>query len=171
MSDSLMTPADVYVACVDTWGRPRLDPCWHPASPVRPVTAFCLPLNLLAWNLNVMNQCREIDGVNVVAGDGLDLDWGVARHGWTWLNPPYSAPGPWLQRMRRGAALVKLDPSTRWWEQTLRPGVTAIGLFNKRLKYPRTDGGKQMTANFPSAIILYNMGLRPALPVTWMRKL
>ena len=46
--------------------------------------------------------------------DGLQKDW----NGRVWLNPPYSEPAPWLERLMRhgdGIALVLASTDTKWF--------------------------------------------------------
>lgn len=137
-----MTPKWVYDAVEAAWGRPVLDPCWHPQSPVKPVHAYCLES---AWN----------DQVIVHAGDGLQGAWNLS--GWIWLNVPYSNVTPWLRKAwefdQPFAALLKFDPTTRWYEEFVRSRDCDVGVFPERLKYGRTDGGKQMSASFVSCLV------------------
>ena len=46
--------------------------------------------------------------------DGLQKDW----NGRVWLNPPYSEPAPWLDRLLKhgdGTALVLASTDTKWF--------------------------------------------------------
>lgn len=54
--------------------------------------------------------------VNLWPSDGLTIDW----HGKVWCNPPYSAPGPFLQRLAQhgnGIALVLASTDTGWFQE------------------------------------------------------
>ena len=50
-------------------------------------------------------------------GDGLSQPW----EGRVWLNPPYSNPQPWIERLVAhgdGVALIAADTSTGWWHHS-----------------------------------------------------
>lgn len=190
-----MTPPEVYRACEDAWGRPVLDPCWHPASPVRPRYAGLLwtnfvghksirrrttplliggpeghPSNPDEWA--VTWPMRLIRGYRWMGGPAEPI-WGWE---WAWLNPPYSNPEPWLRAFAEsgvpGVALIKADPSTKWWNRWVwHKRATRVGFFHQRLRYARVDGGKQYAANFPSALVIYGIpGSRwPSLDIEWVR--
>ena len=69
--------------------------------------------------------------------DGLQKDWS----GRVWLNPPYSEPSPWLDRLLRhgnGVALVLASTDTRWFHDYV---VKATGLLfvRGRPKFLRDD--------------------------------
>lgn len=110
------------------------DPCWHPDSHVRPRLVAC-------------------DGVEL---DGLVETW----RGSTWVNPPYSRPGPWVERCEAHAAtgapvvaLLKCDPSTRWAAGVWRADARVF--FSRRLKF---EGyGKALGAPFPSWLGVWNV--------------
>jgi len=118
--------------CTPAWltallGAFNLDPCSNPRSTVRADKSYQLERG----------------------EDGLALPWSGA----VFVNPPYSKPLPWAQRLaaHRGpwVALVKLDPSTRWWAALMDAGPI-VAPFRKRLRF---EGDKAMTANFPSALV------------------
>lgn len=81
--------------------------------------------------------------------DGLLVPW----RGSVFCNPPYSDVGPWAVKLAAHdgpwVALVKLDPSTRWWA-TIMMATPTIAPFRKRIKF---EGDRAMTANFPSVLI------------------
>jgi len=87
--------------------------------------------------------------------DGLCVEW----FGRTFVNPPYSAPLAWARKAvaSRGAAttamLVKLDPTTRWWE-ALIDGGGQVHLFRHRLRFESPADSRGMVANFPSALVI-----------------
>lgn len=94
----------------------------------------------------------------VVSNDGLALAWGARS---VFVNPPYSNPLPWAMKLAAHnapwCALVKLDPSTRWWAALMEASPT-IAPFRKRLRFESTPASesvsaKGMTANFPSALV------------------
>lgn len=85
-------------------------------------------------------------GVGGLESDGWETEEAI------YCNPPYSDPGPWMWRCATAGvpavALVKLDPSTRWW-----PESHHIGLIRGRIRFegPHVSG----PAPFPSALILW----------------
>jgi hypothetical protein len=91
----------------------------------------------------------SLDGTGL-GGDGLLLHWDGYS---VFCNPPYSNPLPWAQKLRDHdgpwCALVKLDPTTKWWAALMEAGPT-VAPFRKRLKF---EGEKSMTANFPSVLV------------------
>lgn len=98
--------------------------------------------------------------------DGLAFDWGILS---TFANPPYSKVLPWALKLaaHQGpwVALVKLDPTTRWWA-TLMTADPTVAPFRKRIAF---EGDKAMTANFPSALV-YSAWRPPAalVPHLWL---
>lgn len=136
--------------CTPAWlatlvGRFDLDPCSNPMS-----------------HVNSYATCMRGHGVdhrlNSIADDGLSLDWSSFRS--VWLNPPYSNVGPWAVKLSEyfgpWCALLKLDPTTRWWATLMRTNPT-IAPFRKRIKF---EGAQSMSANFPSVLLF--SGWRPS---------
>jgi len=121
-SDEWCTPRDLALDL----GTFDLDPCSNDRSHVRTERRICLPEN------------------------GLVAEWS----GSVFVNPPYSNPMPWCQRLalHRGpwVALLKLDPTTKWFAELVRCGASHAA-FRKRLSFER-PGKKPMTANFPSVL-------------------
>lgn len=86
--------------------------------------------------------------------DGLAMDWAEDWSGRSvFCNPPYSRPLPWAQKLAAHdgpwCALLKLDPTTRWWAALMEAAPT-VAPFRKRLKF---EGDVAMTANFPSVLV------------------
>lgn len=81
--------------------------------------------------------------------DGISFAW----IGSVYCNPPYSDVGPWATKLAAHdgpwCALLKLDPTTRWWA-TLMSASPTFAPFRKRIKF---EGDKAMTANFPSVLV------------------
>lgn len=136
-TDSWCTPRWL----TDLLGRFDLDPCSNAQSTVQ-----------------AGYQC-SLDGSGTL-GDGLTARWGSFS---VFVNPPYSNPLPWCLKLRDHAgpwvALLKLDPTTRWWA-ALMEATPTIAAFRKRLKFDSTPtseavSAKGMTANFPS-VLLYS---------------
>lgn len=99
--------------------------------------------------------------------DGLALPWDTTALGVVhcsqarvFVNPPYSAPGPWAERLRthRGpwAALVKLDPTTRWWAALMAGDGARYAAFRKRVRFEPPVGwtGPVTGARFASALVM-----------------
>jgi len=124
----------------DDWCTPRglaqalgmfdLDPCSNPRSHVQARVRYALPQN------------------------GLQLPW----MGRVFLNPPYSDVLPWATRAVEHTppgtvvALVKLDPTTKWWAKFMELRGVNWAPFKHRIKFERPDK-PPFTANFPSALI------------------
>jgi len=153
MSDEWTSPPEVAEACTAVWGRPALDPCWKPSSPVRPLTGL------------VYGNPGQASDVRIVRRNGLSVEWWeyMDSSGWIYLNPPYSHPGRWLRKLEdavalgyavRGAALIKCDPSTKSWCRHVWDSDIPcyVGFFRSRLKH---GGEKDHSANFPSALVIY----------------
>lgn len=87
-----------------------------------------------------------------LGSDGLKSSW----VGSVFCNPPYSDVGPWAARLVEHdgpwVALLKLDPTTRWWA-TLMSAAPTVAPFRKRIKFETDRPGKGMTANFPSVLV------------------
>ncbi len=98
--------------------------------------------------------------------DGLMCNWHDMS---VFVNPPYSNPLPWAQKLRDHngpwCALLKLDPSTKWWA-ALMEATPTVAPFRKRLKF---EGEQSMTANFPS-VLVYSAWRPPAalVPHLWL---
>lgn len=79
-------------------------------------------------------------------------EWGTS----TFVNPPYSDPGPWCEKAaieaRRGKTVVMLlrgDTSTRWFHEYVLP-YAELRFIKGRLKF---DGAHP--APFASIIAIY----------------
>jgi hypothetical protein len=145
----------------DNWCTPKwlaealgpfdLDPCSNAASHVRAGQRFGLEY--------------DIDGIEEpwCSTDKTAGPWSV------FCNPPYSNPLPWAKRLRDHTgpwcALLKLDPSTKWWA-VLMEAMPTVAPFRKRLKF---EGEQSMTANFPS-VLVYSAWRPPAalVPHLWL---
>lgn len=127
----------------DLLGRFDLDPCSNAHSTVQ------------AFERCQLEQSLD---ESVVSNDGLAFDWGRRS---VFVNPPYSDPLPWCRKLRDldapWCALLKLDPSTRWWA-ALMEATPTVAPFRKRLTFESTPASesvsaKGMTANFPSVLV------------------
>lgn len=126
--------------------------------------------------LDPCSNGTSIVGARVnLSSRGLTEDWlDLARGGLVFVNPPYSGPGPWLQKCSEEAwrgcrvlALIKADPATRAWDHVWA-NCTAIGFPRSRLMYLSPDRHKRTFkaskkkpagANFPSALVLWGHDL------------
>jgi site-specific DNA-methyltransferase (adenine-specific) len=86
--------------------------------------------------------------------DGLDREWGQS----VFLNPPYSAPVPWVKKAytesQKGKLVVGLlrgDTSTRWFHDWVLP-YAEVRFIKGRIKF----NGKP--APFPSIIAIWRAG-------------
>jgi DNA N-6-adenine-methyltransferase (Dam) len=88
---------------------------------------------------------------------GLERDWPTDQL--VFINPPYSDPLPWVKKAAahkgRILLLLKLDPSTEWYQYSKFFRVIPI---TSRIKFDRTDGGPAMAAPFPSVLWERNGG-------------
>lgn len=103
-------------------------------------------------NLRSHIKAREVAGL-FLGCDGLRARWEDDCS--VFCNPPYSNVGPWAEKliMHCGpwGALLKLDPTTKWWATLMRANPT-VAPFRKRIKF-ESGTGKDMTANFPSVLV------------------
>src|ERR1700682_423971 len=70
--------------------------------------------------------------------DGLSEAW----RGRVWLNPPYSAPDPWLERLARhgdGIALVLASTDTKWFHDFIATFASAILFMKGRPQFLRDN--------------------------------
>lgn len=136
-SDDTFTPRDEVdrmVKFFEPLGGLDCDPCWHPASLVRPRQGITR------------------------AEDSLTKVW---RPGNCWMQPPYSNPGPFLERLAdyidRGnlaLGLVKCDFTTSWWKKYIWGMAKSASYPHRRMRFIRQDGTLG-TAPFLSAQILW----------------
>ena len=93
-------------------------------------------------------------------GDSLKLEtWDSG--GVVWLNPPYSDPEPFLRKAfvesRKGVttvALIKGDPSTRWWNVIVKDKALVYWIPN-RLRFYYKGKPTKYAASFPSVLAIY----------------
>ncbi len=74
----------------------------------------------------------------VLPKDGLEDEW----FGRVWLNPPYSDPKPFLEKMVQhgnGIALVLASVETFWFHKYIWESATAVFFQKGRPKYLRED--------------------------------
>ena len=84
-------------------------------------------------------------------GDGLSASW----FGLIWLNPPYSKPGPWVDKWLEhgnGVCLVPMSKS-KWFNRLWSSEVAMVNL-QPNIKFMRPDGpDKQIFLGFVIASI------------------
>ena len=78
-----------------------------------------------------------------------------------YMNPPYSKPEKFLSTAAHYSllgittvALIKGDPSTRWWNSYVKP-FAQIKWIPKRLRFWYKDQPTEHMANFPSVLAFY----------------
>ena len=94
--------------------------------------------------------------------DCLKVNWiDYANGGVVYLNPPYSDPEPFLSQAVKykplgitTIALLKGDPSTKWWNRTVKNEATLIWL-PKRIKFYLNGEPTEYAASFPSVLAIY----------------
>ncbi len=100
---------------------------------------------------------------NLVGGYGncLELNWCDRAWGVVYLNPPYSNPSPFLAnavyymtKRVTTVALIKGDPSTRWWNDYVEP-YAQLKWIRKRLRFYYKGQPTEHAANFPSVLAFY----------------
>jgi hypothetical protein len=145
----------------------------------KPDTDRWLTPKALAWALGRfdLDPCTEAGGSHILAAntysldrgeDGLVLPWG----GRVFCNPPYSQPLPWAMKLSQypgpWVALVKLDPTTRWWA-ALQLAGPQTRLFRRRQRFERPEGGGTGgVANFASALLWHSWDLpEEVVPYLW----
>ncbi len=143
IGDSWRTPPVVLDAvrdfCRHATGKARItvDPCSGPGSLVDARRTIALP------------------------EDGLTVPWGP---GVAFVNPPYSAPAPWMglcalhgQGDDHAIALVNAATSERWWPRDMQ----AVCFWRGRVKFLDPDGRAHHSNTRPSALLYW--GVQPAL--------
>lgn len=89
--------------------------------------------------------------------DGLSQPW----EGHVWLNPPYSKPAPWLERLSLhgdGMALIFARTETGWWQEHVWPKADLLLFLRGRLSFVRAEPSDEIVghnAPAPSALVAY----------------
>lgn len=93
-----------------------------------------------------------------IADDGLTRPW----NGFVWLNPPYSTPGPWVERLAKhpagGIALVFARTECRWFQEQVWGAAHAVFFIAGRLRFHRAVSGEQAKLNAPAPSVLVAYG-------------
>lgn len=78
-----------------------------------------------------------------------------------WLNPPYSKPAPWLERMAahgNGVALIFCRTETGWWHEHVWPVATSFRFLRRRVSFLPADGLERVAHNAPAPSVLVAYG-------------
>lgn len=120
-----------------------------------------------------LDPCSNPTSV-VRAGCGImEPDDGLAATPWwsrteavpalVYVNPPYSKPGPWVERAAKESAsglchvimLVPVSIATNWWADHVWPHAAAVGFMRKRVAF-LDERGKPVSGNrFETALLYY----------------
>ena len=85
--------------------------------------------------------------------DGLKVDWADSR---VWLNPPYGRfIVPFLERMRRGIALLPSRTDCKWFHYLVANRADAIYFLKGRVRFIDKDGRKAGSPAFASMLVAY----------------
>jgi len=101
--------------------------------------------------------------------DGLVQPW----YGRVWLNPPWSNPGPWIDKIlwfmrelpeyNEVMLLVRNDPSTAWWSVAWKH-ATAIAFLPERTRYHQVGESGEIepcgTPTFTSVVFYFGHDAR-----------
>lgn len=145
------------VAEVHPVDEESLDHCCTPPDVLDPVYRFWLDgidIDPCSNEHSIVVARRRI----CLPEDGLAADWSAPnRRARAWMNVPFSAPTPWIERawamhilgVTESLILVKGDWTTQWW-RSLRRG--SVCLWKRRI--PFRHGGKRLSAaaSFPCAL-------------------
>lgn len=85
--------------------------------------------------------------------DGLSREW----RGRVWLNPPYSQPWVWLDRLVEhgdGIALVPADTANRGFQRS-GPEADVACFLRDRVQFVKLDNDNKTSARFPSVLLAY----------------
>lgn len=83
--------------------------------------------------------------------DGLTQPW----DGRIWLNPPYSNPRPWIEKLSwngNDVALLPADTATSWFHDFVTK-ADGFCFIKGRLRFVRNDRGEETSARFPSILV------------------
>lgn len=87
--------------------------------------------------------------------DGLSLDWSGKR---VWLNPPYSNPKPFVEKLvkcNNGILLTFNRLDTRMFQDIVLPNASGILFMRGRVKFYRPDGQEGGTSGCGSVLVSF----------------
>ncbi len=144
-TDERFTPPEVLEWRDAVWSAGAdTDPAWHPRS----------------FSTAALTYTRR--------QNGLAAPW----YGRVWLNPPWSDPGPWIDRLLahvrqlpiapglhpEGMLCVRNDPSTAWWADAWR-WADAVAFLSERTRYWMLDEAAKLVEcgvpSFTSVVFYY----------------
>lgn len=88
-----------------------------------------------------------------IEDDGLSRTW----RGRVWLNPPYSQPWVWVDKLRAhgdGIALIPADTANRGFQRNA-PDADAVCFLKDRVTFVKVDNDNKTSARFPSALLAW----------------
>lgn len=133
-SDCWATPREIVDTLEQEFGRFDLDPCCH-------------------------RSTAKARRFYTAADDGLAKPW----RGRVFLNPPYSKPGPWLEKARREVAdgraelvvaLVPASVDTRWFHEQVQ-GHAEVRFRRGRIRFIGWQGTPIGSPKQPSMFAIY----------------
>lgn len=92
--------------------------------------------------------------------NGFTSPW----EGRVWLNPPYSAIGPWVGKLAvhgHGTALIFARTETSWFVDYVWAKATALLFLHGRIRFCRANG-KMASENAPAPSVFVAYGRRDA---------
>lgn len=132
-SDDWATPPALVAALEAEFGAFDLDPC-------------------------ARDETAQAPNYYTLAEDGLRQSWAPLR---VFVNPPYSAPRPWIEKAReeayRGAQVILLLPAatdTKWFHEIVLP-YGNIRFLAPRIKFLGWDGVPVGTPKAGSMIVRF----------------
>lgn len=98
--------------------------------------------------------------------NGLEYPWFLPEHGaptLVYVNPPYSKPGPWVERAARESMtglchvvmLIPATTSTSWWQAWVWPHAAAVGFMRQRVAFLDERGRPVKGNRFETALVYY----------------
>lgn len=105
------------------------------------LTPLSLICSLGEFDLDPCGLKSHLTAKNIIElpEDGLKIEW----NGKVWLNPPYSNPKPWLEKLalhHNGMALVLNSTDTIWFQELILRKATSIFFLRGRPKFTRKNG-------------------------------